>query len=162
MLLREGSSQEALWGINLYREMEDDDFLEFDSLINIRPRQGNRSRDVENEEIRERIRQMSTNIWHRTMENSRLNDERWKSISFVEQMANIGSEVGRTAKWVQKAKPAMAESAFVRALELIDLTIKYGRHDSPYRGTMLKRAMPDQRILLQCLRNVRHRHPQMA
>lgn len=58
MLLREGSSQEALWGINLYPEVEDDDFLEFDSLINIRPRQGNRSRDVENEGIREKIRQI--------------------------------------------------------------------------------------------------------
>lgn len=33
-----------------------EDFLEFDSLINIRPRQGNRSRGVENEEIQERIR----------------------------------------------------------------------------------------------------------
>ena len=56
MLLREGSQQESLWGINLYPEAEDEDFLEFDSLINIRPRQGNRSRDVENEEIREKIR----------------------------------------------------------------------------------------------------------
>lgn len=56
LLLREGSQQEALWGINLYPEADEDDFLEFDSLINIRPRQGNRSRDVENEEIRERIR----------------------------------------------------------------------------------------------------------
>ncbi len=57
---------------------------------------------------------------------------------FVEQMANIGSEVGRTAKWVQKVKPAMAEGAFVRALELIDLTLKFGRLNSPYRGEMLK------------------------
>ena len=56
MLLREGSQQEALWGINLYPEADEEDFLEFDSLINIRPRQGNRSRDVENEEIREKIR----------------------------------------------------------------------------------------------------------
>ena len=56
LLLREGSQQEALWGINLYPEADEEDFLEFDSLINIRPRQGNRSRDVENEEIRERIR----------------------------------------------------------------------------------------------------------
>ena len=72
------------------------------------------------------------------MESGRLNEERWKSMPFVEQMANIGSEVGRTAKWVQKAKPAMAEGAFVRALELIDLTLKFGRLDSPYRGDMLK------------------------
>jgi len=56
LLLGEGSLQEALWGINLYPEAEDEDFLEFDSLINIRPRQGNRSRYVENEEIREKIR----------------------------------------------------------------------------------------------------------
>lgn len=56
MLLDEGSLQEDLWGINLYPEMEDEDFLEFDSLINIRHRQGNRSRDVENEETREKIR----------------------------------------------------------------------------------------------------------
>lgn len=56
LLLREGSQQEMLWGINLYPEADDEDFLEFDSLINIRPRQGNRSRDVENEEVRERIR----------------------------------------------------------------------------------------------------------
>ncbi len=56
MLLREGSRQEDLWGINLYPGVEDEDFLEFDSLINIRPRQGNRSRGVENEEIQERIR----------------------------------------------------------------------------------------------------------
>ena len=55
-LLSGGSQQEALWGINLYPEADEEDFLEFDSLINIRPRQGNRSRDVENEEIRERIR----------------------------------------------------------------------------------------------------------
>ena len=51
LLLGEGSQQEALWGINLYPEAEDEDFLEFDTLINIRPRQGNRSRYVENEEI---------------------------------------------------------------------------------------------------------------
>ena len=72
------------------------------------------------------------------MDTGRLNDERWKSLSFIEQMANIGSEVGRTAKWVKKAKPSMAEGAFIRALELIDLTLKYGRLDSPFRGTMLK------------------------
>lgn len=58
MLLEEGSNQEDLWGINLYPEMEGEDFIEFDSLINIRPRQGNRSRDVEDEAIREQIRQV--------------------------------------------------------------------------------------------------------
>ena len=54
-LLENGSNQEDLWGFNIYPEMEGDDFIEFDSLINIRPRQNNRSHYVESEEIRDRI-----------------------------------------------------------------------------------------------------------
>ena len=41
--------------LNIYPEMEGEDFIEFDSLINIRPRQNNRSRYVESAEIREKI-----------------------------------------------------------------------------------------------------------
>jgi len=55
MLLEDGSKQENLWGINLYPDNTGDNFVEFDSMINIRPRQGNRSRGVENEEIRNKI-----------------------------------------------------------------------------------------------------------
>jgi len=55
LLLEKGSKQKDLWGINLYPAMEGDDFVEFDSLINIRPSQGNRSRGVENEELRKKI-----------------------------------------------------------------------------------------------------------
>lgn len=55
MLLENGSSQESLWGFNIYPQLDGDDFVEFDSLINIRPRQNNRSRDVENPAIREEI-----------------------------------------------------------------------------------------------------------
>lgn len=55
LLLENGSNQEDLWGFNIYPEMEGEDFIEFDSLINIRPRQNNRSRYVESREIRERI-----------------------------------------------------------------------------------------------------------
>ena len=54
-LLQQGSEQADLWGINLYPEMEGEDFIEFDSLINIRPYQGNRSRDVQNPVVRKRI-----------------------------------------------------------------------------------------------------------
>lgn len=57
-LLKEGSMQESLWGINLYPEDDSDDFIEFDSMVNIRPRQGNRSRDVEDETTREKIRKV--------------------------------------------------------------------------------------------------------
>ena len=55
-LLENGSQQSDLWGINLYPDDYDtEDFVEFDSMINIRPRQGNRSRDVEDSEIRKKI-----------------------------------------------------------------------------------------------------------
>ena len=55
-LLKGGSKQNNLWGINLYPELSGDDFIEFDSMINIRPRQNNRSRSVENTELQKRIR----------------------------------------------------------------------------------------------------------
>ncbi len=54
-LIEQNSRQEDLWGINLYTEREFSEMVEFDSLINIRPRQKNRSRGVENSEIRDRI-----------------------------------------------------------------------------------------------------------
>ena len=55
LLLEDGSAQKSLWGINLYPELEGDEFIEFDSLINIRPSHGNSSRGVENEETRRKI-----------------------------------------------------------------------------------------------------------
>jgi len=55
-LLEQGSKQNDLWGINLYPyKFGTDDFIEFDSMINIRPRQQNMSRGVNNPEIREQI-----------------------------------------------------------------------------------------------------------
>jgi hypothetical protein len=56
LLIAQGSDQADLWGINLYPGLEGDDFVEFDSMINLRPSQGNRSRGVEDPVIRERIR----------------------------------------------------------------------------------------------------------
>lgn len=55
LLLEDGSKQKSLWGINLYPEIQGDDFVEFDSMINMRPSQGNRSRSVEDKELREKI-----------------------------------------------------------------------------------------------------------
>lgn len=55
LLLEQGSDQEDLWGINIYPEMRGEDWIEFDSLINLRPSQNNRSRGVENEQLREKI-----------------------------------------------------------------------------------------------------------
>jgi hypothetical protein len=55
VLLAEGSVQQDLWGINLYPELPETDWLEFDSMINIRPSFGNRSRGVDDAGTRERI-----------------------------------------------------------------------------------------------------------
>lgn len=56
LLLEQGSNQENLWGINLYpQKFGSDRFIEFDSMINIRPRQHNMSRGVENVEIKKII-----------------------------------------------------------------------------------------------------------
>ncbi len=57
-LLENGSSQKNIWGINLYPEFSGDDFVEFDSMINVRPSQGNRSREVEDKEIQNKIIQI--------------------------------------------------------------------------------------------------------
>jgi len=60
LLLEDGSKQQSLWGINFYPEMQGDKFIEFDSMINIRPSHGNRSRGVENEGIRKKITEIVT------------------------------------------------------------------------------------------------------
>ena len=48
---------------------------------------------------------------------------RWFEMSLMEQLGNIGSEVGRAINWKNKNNPQNSWKAFVRALELIDLTI---------------------------------------
>jgi hypothetical protein len=57
-LLAEGAAQRDLWGINLYPDLPGDDWLEFDSMINLRPSFGNRSRGVEDKATREAIRDL--------------------------------------------------------------------------------------------------------
>jgi len=55
VLLDEGSRQLDLWGINLYPDAAELERVEFDSMINVRPAQGNRSRSVEDAAQRDRI-----------------------------------------------------------------------------------------------------------
>jgi hypothetical protein len=57
-LLEDGSRQEDLWGLNLYPAETGEDWLEFDSMINVRPSQANRSRGVEDERLRALIRRI--------------------------------------------------------------------------------------------------------
>jgi hypothetical protein len=56
VLLENGSKQENLWGINIYPALPIETYIEFDSMINIRPKQNNRSRSVENTNTQEQIR----------------------------------------------------------------------------------------------------------
>lgn len=61
-LLESGSHQKDLWGINFYPDLfSTDDFVEFDSMINIRPSQNNKSRSVDSEELRKKIIDLITN-----------------------------------------------------------------------------------------------------
>lgn len=64
-LLQNGSKQEDLWGINLYpAKFGMDDFIEFDSMINLKPRQQNMTRGVEDEAIQQQIRTIITGVVH--------------------------------------------------------------------------------------------------
>jgi len=54
--LKNGSNQNNLWGINLYPDEDSEDFIEFDSMINLRPSWGNRSRGVDNLETQNTIK----------------------------------------------------------------------------------------------------------
>lgn len=51
-LIEEGSRQEHLWGFNIYPKDKGDAAIEYISLINIRPMQGNRGMEIRDEEIR--------------------------------------------------------------------------------------------------------------
>lgn len=61
-LLQEGSRQRDLWGINLYPEETTPEWIEYDSMINLRPSQGNRSRGVDDASLREKIRSVVASL----------------------------------------------------------------------------------------------------
>lgn len=56
---------------------------------------------------------------------------RWAQLSLTEQLANVGSEVGRMLRW-RGREPRLAQGAFDRALELLDLTLA----DPRWRGRL--------------------------
>lgn len=58
LLLEDGSKQKDLWGINIYPEKMGEESIEFDSMINVRPSQDNRSRGVEDAEVQKKIIQV--------------------------------------------------------------------------------------------------------
>jgi len=163
LLLENGSKQENLWGINIYPSQPKAERIEFDSMINLKPSQGNRSRTVEDKTIQEKIirivagkpatkrrgfhnarnrdfqSQVPSSYHHKTLAGGR-----WQKLSFFEQMANIGSEVNRAVNWQKKNKKELLQSAAERALELADLTIQDKRNIHRLRElTRLREVIAD-------------------
>ncbi len=62
LLIERGARQMDLWGINLYPDRVGTDRIEFDSMINVRPSQGNRSRSVEDPALRQQIVNIVTRL----------------------------------------------------------------------------------------------------
>jgi hypothetical protein len=58
LLEEEESRQENLWGINIYPDLPIDQWVEFDSMINVRPSFGNRTRGVDDSTIQEKIKKL--------------------------------------------------------------------------------------------------------
>ncbi|MBI5645086.1 hypothetical protein HY970_03225 [Candidatus Kaiserbacteria bacterium] len=55
LIEKEGSMREDIWGINLYPAEKGEAFLEYDSMINLKPASGNRTRGVDDETTRTKI-----------------------------------------------------------------------------------------------------------
>ena len=62
LLLEQGSQQKNLWGINFYPEKSGNEWVEFNSMINLRPSQGNKSRGVESIELQKKIREIVSKL----------------------------------------------------------------------------------------------------
>jgi len=63
LLLKQNSKQDDLWGINLYPQLySTPNFIEFDSMINLRPSWGNHSRGVDNLETKKQITKLINSL----------------------------------------------------------------------------------------------------
>ena len=62
LIKEENSEPKNLWGINFHPSKENSDFIEFDSMMNVRPSLGNKTRSVENEELRNKIVKIANNL----------------------------------------------------------------------------------------------------
>ena len=58
LIEKEQSRGDATWGINLYLDKTGDEFIEFDSMVNLKPLNNNKTRGVENPEVRAKIKEI--------------------------------------------------------------------------------------------------------
>lgn len=63
---------------------------------------------------------------------------RWFSFSLAEQLGNVGSEVERAIKWREQGNKEYFELAYIRMLELLDLTIVDKRWSGPRRKELVR------------------------
>lgn len=64
-LLSKGSKQLDIWGVNLHPDdFGADNFIEFDSMINIKPSQGNASKDVLDPAVKQKIIDIISGVVH--------------------------------------------------------------------------------------------------
>lgn len=147
-LLEHGACQADLWGINIYPDQAGPDRIEFDSMINVRPAHGNRTRAVDDPAVRQLIADTvdrlsvleqhvvwsardSGGLMQASPGHAGLAAGGWSRLSLAEQLGNVGSEVGRLRRWRGRDE-GLAERAFHRALELLDLTLA----DPRWRGRL--------------------------
>jgi hypothetical protein len=77
--------------------------------------------------------------WHRDLAAGR-----WLTLSFAEQMGNVGSEVLRALNWRERGSAEHSTKAIERGLELLDLTIADERNRRHLRElTHLREALVD-------------------
>jgi len=70
--------------------------------------------------------------------------QHWSSFSLCEQLANIGSEVGRAISWQTKGNEQYGKLAFYRSLDLIDLTLNVDKHPAHLKElTRLRECLVD-------------------
>ena len=62
LIEQESSKSENVWGINLYPDKEGDEFIEFDSMINIKPNLGNKNRGIDDVQIKEKIKNIASKL----------------------------------------------------------------------------------------------------
>lgn len=62
LLEKENSKREDTWGLNLYPDETEENFIEFDSMINLKPMYGNKTRNVDDEAKQKKIREIVDRI----------------------------------------------------------------------------------------------------
>ena len=82
------------------------------------------------------------NIIHKT-----LAEGRWREFSLMEQLGNVGSEVGRARYWQERDQTA-SKKAMERALELMDMTIR----DPRWRNHRLKELRRAREMVVDAMR----------